>query len=90
MGAVDIGIHGGKAIGKAFENEALGREMIALVKGMLCEYVEDTRIALQAGGVEDDTIQQVGDAPHPPRRVFQGYPSHKAMYLVSLRKKIFG
>ena len=52
MSAVDIHVHGGEAVGKTLRHEALGREVIALVKIVLAENVENTGVTLEAGRVQ--------------------------------------
>jgi hypothetical protein len=54
--AVDVGVHGGEAVGEGFGDEGLRGEVIALVELMTTNDVEDGRIALQRSGVEDDAV----------------------------------
>src|SRR4029079_917585 len=49
VGAVDIHVHGGKAVCETFRHEALGRKVVALVKVMGAEDVENTGVTLETG-----------------------------------------
>src|SRR5579872_4619091 len=47
--AIDVGGQRRKSVGETFRHEALGGEMITLVKLVLSEHVENARIAIQVG-----------------------------------------
>src|ERR1700691_4133973 len=57
VGPVDVGAHGGEAVGEAFAHKALSAQVIAFVKLLLSEDVKDAGVALQAGRMEMDAVQ---------------------------------
>src|ERR1043166_7119244 len=59
MRTVDVCVHRRKAVSKAFRDEALGREVIALIKLVLTDDVENARITLQARGVQLQPISKI-------------------------------
>src|SRR6185369_6471254 len=62
MCAVDIHVHGGKAVSETFRHEALGCEVIALVKIMRAEDVENTGVTLETCRVKCEAVEDVGNA----------------------------
>ena len=57
MSAVDISVHCGEAVGKAFRDEALSREMVAFVEIVLAYDVKNAWIAFQACGMKHELVQ---------------------------------
>ena len=90
MRAVDVRVHGGKAVGETFGDKALRCEVVAFVKINTADDAEDARIAFDAGRMERDSLQDVRDAGEPALRVFKRHSTHEPVHLVSLRQKIFG
>src|SRR6185503_10539738 len=88
--AVDIHVHGGKAVSKALRHEALGRKVIALVKIMGAEDVEDTGIALETSRVQRDAVEDVGNAFESGFRGFEGHSPDQAMHLIAQTPEVIG
>ena len=82
MGAVDIGIQGGKLVVEGIAHEALGGQVVALVGEDVAKDLVDARKALEGGGVEVKAVEQVGDPAEPPRGVLQGNPADDAVDFV--------
>src|SRR5678815_3895822 len=57
MRAIDVRAHGRKAVGKAFRHETLRGEVIALVKVVFAEDVEDAGVTFETGRVQGDAVQ---------------------------------
>src|SRR6185503_246971 len=56
MRAVDVRVHRRETVCEALRDEALGGEVIALVKVVLAQDVENTRVTLETGRVQGDSI----------------------------------
>src|SRR5688572_21913556 len=54
MRAVDVHVHRRKAVGKAFRDETLGRQVVTLVEVVLAQDVENTRITFETRRMERD------------------------------------
>src|SRR5215213_75782 len=57
VSAVDVHIHRREAVGETLRHEALRREVIALVKVVFTEDVENAGVTFQAGRVQRYAIQ---------------------------------
>src|ERR1041384_680644 len=77
--AIDIHIHGGKAVSKALRHEALGRKVIALVKIMGAEDVENTGITLETRRMQRDAVEDVGNAFESRFGRFECHPPDQPM-----------
>src|SRR5687768_5078720 len=90
MSAADVGAHGGEAVGKALGHETLRRQVIALIELMPADDVEDAGIALQAGRVQDQPVEQMGDAAESTLRILQRYAPDDSMHFISAIQQILG
>src|ERR1051326_672444 len=90
MRAVDVCVHGRKAISKTLGHEALRREVITLLKIVLAEDVKDTRVTLEIRRMQGHAIQQVTDATESRFRRLEGHPPHQPMDLIAQVQQIFG
>src|ERR1044072_4587078 len=88
VGAVDVHVHGRKAVGEAFRNETLGREVVTLVKIVFAEDVENTRITLETGRVQRDAVHQMIDAAEPRFRRFEGHTTDQPVHFITQTKEI--
>src|SRR5688572_25340677 len=59
--AVDVHIHRGEAVGEAFRDETLRREVVTLVEFVLAQYVENARITLETRRVQPQAFDQMAD-----------------------------
>src|SRR2546423_5062038 len=89
MRAIDVGIHGGKTICKAFGHEALRGQVVTLVKIVAADYVKDAGITFQARWMQSDSIEQMVDALGASLRDFQRHPPHQPMNFVTQTKQMF-
>lgn len=89
MGAIDVGIHGGETIGKAFGHEALRGQVVTLVEIVAADHMKDTGITLQARGMQRDSIEQVVDALGASLRDFQRHATNQSMNFVPQTKQMF-
>src|SRR4029077_20591440 len=71
MRAVDVCVHRRKAVSKTFSDEALGCEVVTLIKLVLTDDVEKARISLQACGVQLQPISKILNARESSRRIFE-------------------
>src|SRR5215510_3181117 len=90
MRAVDVRVHRRKAIGKTFCHEALRRQVITLLKIVLAEDMENTRITLEIRRMQGHAVQQVSDATESRFRRLEGHPAHQSMDLIPQAQQIFG
>ncbi len=54
---VDIGAHGGEAVGEALRYKPLSGQVIAFIELLLGENVKYAGVAVQAGGMDVDAVQ---------------------------------
>ncbi len=90
MCAVDVRAHGRKAVSEALRHKTLGREVIALVKIVFAEDVENAGVTLETGRVERDAVQQMGDAAEPCFGGFEGHPPDQAVHFIAQTQQVFG
>src|SRR5262249_45658553 len=88
VGPVDVRVHRREAICETFGDETLGGEMVALVKSVLAEYVENTWIAFQTRRMQDQLLPDRGYAVEAARRVFQRDASDDSVHLVTQSQKV--
>src|SRR5438067_1067833 len=89
MRAVDVCIHRREAVSKTFSDEALGREMVTLVKFVLTDDVEDARITLQARGVQVQQICKILNSRESSRRICERDSSDQAVNFIAKVEKMF-
>src|SRR5215510_8400046 len=90
MRAVDICVHGRKAVRKTLRHETLRRQVITLLKIMLAEDVEDARVTLEIRRMQGHVVQQVTDATESRLRRFEGHATDESMNLITQVEQIFG
>ena len=90
MGPVDVGAHGGEAIGEAFRHETLSGQVIALIELLLGENVKYAGVAVQAGGVNVDAVQAAFQAAQTLPGLLQRDAPHQPMNLIAQIQKVFG
>src|SRR5687767_503760 len=90
MSAVDIDIHGRKAVGKTFGDKALGGQVIALVKREPADYVKNAGVAFKTRGMQDDPVAKMDNAGKPALGVLDSHPPHESVDLVALLKQHLG
>src|SRR5262249_27887692 len=83
MRAVYVDVHCREPILKTLGNEALRRQVITLVEFMTADDIEDTRVTLQAAGMQLKPVEQVTDARKSALRIFEGDASDDAVDLVA-------
>src|SRR5579862_3871622 len=76
---VDVGAHGGEAVGEAFRYEALRRQVITFLELLLGENVKYAGVALQAGGVNVDAAQASFQAAETQLGLLERYAPHHPM-----------
>src|SRR5215212_4809455 len=86
VSAVDV--HRGEAVGKTLSHEALRREVIALIKIVFAEDVENAGITFQAGWVQGYAIEYVGDATESGFRRIKSHTAHQAVHLIAQTQEI--
>jgi len=64
--------------------------MVALVKLVTADDVEDTGIAFETGRMQGYAIEKVSDTAKPALGLLHGDPAHKAMHLVATAKEVLG
>ena len=89
MRAVDVCIHRREAVSETLGDEALGRQVIALIKFVLADNVEDARITLQARGVQLQPIGEILNARESSRRIFERDSSDQAVNFIAQVEKMF-
>jgi len=89
MRPVDVRVHGRKAVRKTLGHETLRRQVIALLKVVLAEDVEDTRVTLEIRWMQGHAVQQVTDATKPRFRRFERHAAHQPMDLIAQVQQVF-
>lgn len=87
MGAVNIGVDGGKFIFEGVADKALSGQMVTLIGDNLFYHIEDTGVALHGPGMQGNAIQKVSNPPQAMEGVFQGNTPHEAMDFISFGKQ---
>src|SRR6185369_13711392 len=90
MCAIDVCAHGRKAVSEAFRHETLRCEVIALVKIVFAEDVEDAGVALKTGRVQCDSVQEMCDAAEPRLRGFEGHAADQPVYFITQTQQVIG
>ena len=90
MRAVDICVHGRKAVGKTLGHETLRRQVITLLEIVLAEDVEDARVTLEIRRMQRYAVQQVTDATEPRLGRLERHAPHESMDLISQSQQILG
>lgn len=62
MGAIDIRVHRGEAVGKTLRDKTLGCKVVTLIERVLADYVEDAGITFKTGRVQVNSVEQVSDS----------------------------
>src|SRR6185369_2545884 len=88
--AVDVRAHRRKAVSETFRHETLGREVIALVKIVLTENVEDAGVAFETGRVQSDSVQNMSNAAEPRLRGFEGHAADQPVYFITQTQQVIG
>src|SRR5687767_6793114 len=82
MCAVDVHVHRRKAVGEAFSDKALGRQVVTLIKVVLAQDLENAWITFETGWMECYAIEEMNDATEARVGCFQGYAAHQPVHLV--------
>src|ERR1051326_1430661 len=90
MRAVDVHVHGRKAVGKAFRHKTLGREVITLVKIVFAEDMKNAGVTLETGRVQRDPVQQVMYATEPCFGSFERHAPHQSVDFIAQTQEIIG
>src|SRR5688572_22157180 len=86
--AVDVCVDGGKAVGKTFRDEALGCQVITLVKLEPTEDAEDTRVTFETRLMKLNIVEDVQDASEPAIGIFKSNTAHKSVHFVAERHQM--
>src|ERR1043165_1726953 len=89
MRTVDVRVHGRKAIGETLGDEALGREVVTLIKLILADDVKDARITFQARGVQLQPIGKLPDSRESARRIFERDSPDEAVNFIAQADQMF-
>src|SRR5580698_236883 len=90
MGAVNIDVHGGELVVKRITDEALRREVIALVRLYLEEDTVETREIFKRRAVKVNLAEQMLDSRHSVGWVLQSDPPHDAVNLIAFLQQELG
>src|ERR1700754_356789 len=86
--AVDVHVHSREAVGETFRDETLRCEVVALVKFVLTQNVEDTRITLQTRWMQRDAIDQMSNPAESHFRHFQCHAAHEPVHFIAETQQI--
>src|SRR5215467_1312569 len=89
MCAVDVCIECRKFVVEGIAHEALGSEVVALVRLHGGNNLEDTCEALNGSGMQNDLVLHRPQSRQPVHRVLQSYPPNQAVDLITFREQEF-
>ena len=90
MRSIDIRVDGRKLVLERITDEALGGQVIDLVRLHQCHDLVEARVTFQGRRMQLYLVEEVSNPPEPVFRILQRHPANNAMDLVFLIKQQFG
>lgn len=87
--AVEIGIDGGEFVFKGIGYEALGREVVTLIRFHTGNDIKEGGVTFHGGAVDGYPVEETVYAPHTGLGVLQGYASDDTVYFISSPQEPF-
>jgi hypothetical protein len=90
VSAVDVHVHRREAVGEAFRDEALGRQVVTLVEVMLAQDLKNAWVTFETGRMECYAFEQMGNAAEASIGRLEGDASHQAVNFITESEEVIG